>query len=260
MLKIISEVNLKRAIDAERGNVQAFLENLLTEVLSENYRYFISEHLSFREHDRTDFEASSHCWPPLLSNESQVSGLFAMGLSRVCPISRPEHPITRAQRARDGEDELVSSKSGRIDYLAYYVNRHIALELKRCPISTIGQANAKKGLASRWRTVSDQAKQALVHMRTLPLQYDAPVSIGLLAIRVSRKVTVRMDVENARIASLASLQGVVGSVKKLTSADFLAYYISPTEMQVSYGWGKEENQYRVFPGVIFAAVVHGSTK
>lgn len=71
---------LKRAINAERGNVQAFLERLLVEVASENYRYFLSEHLSYRGF--IDQEANVHCWPPLLSNERQVTGLFAVGLSR----------------------------------------------------------------------------------------------------------------------------------------------------------------------------------
>lgn len=257
MLTVLSDVALKRAINAERGNVQAFLERLLVEVASENYRYFLSEHLSYRGF--IDQEANVHCWPPLLSNERQVTGLFAVGLSRVCPVSIPEYPIQRSSLARDEEDADTKAKGGRIDYLAFYGNRHIALELKRCPISTTGDARTKKGLRYQWETVSKQAKEALGHMRA-QRDFDSPVSVGLLVIRLSRKVTTRKDAEEARISAVTSLKEVVQDVKKLTNADFLAYYSSPTEMQISGGWGKSQDQYRVFPGVIFAAVVHGNAK
>ena len=255
MLTVLSHVKLKRAISAERGNVQAFLERLLIEVTSENYRYFLSEHLSYR--GSIDQDANVHCWPPLLANERQVTGLFAIGLSRVCPVSIPEYPIQRTSVPRDEEDAEAKVKGGRIDYLAFYGNRHIALELKRCPISTIGNARENKGLKHQWEMVSKQAKEALGHMRAQQ-DFDSPVSVGLLVIRLSRKVTTRRDAEEARKNAVVSLGNVVQDVKKLTSADFLAYYLPPAEMQISGGWGKSEDQYRVFPGVVFAAVVHGN--
>ena len=258
MLTVLSEVALKRATNPELGNVQLFLERLLVEVVSENYRYFLSEHMSYRHHVEQD--ANTHCWPPLLANERQVSGLFAVGLSRVCPVSRPEHPISRSPSSREGDNERSPSESGRIDFLATFGARHIALELKRCPIATIGNAGSRSGLSAQWNTVSSQAKQALVHMRTKWDFYDSPVSVGLLVIRVSRKVTSKREVESARQIEAASLPAVAESVKRLTNADFLAYHTPPAEMQTSYGWGKDGDQYRVFPGVIFAAVVHGNTR
>lgn len=258
MLTVLNEVSLKRATNPELGNVQLFLERLLVEVVSENYRYFLSEHMSFRHHVEQD--ANTHCWPPLLANERQVSGLFAVGLSRVCPVSRPEHPISRSPSSREGGNEKSPSESGRIDFLATYGARHIALELKRSPIATIGNASAKTGLSWQWETVSLQAKQALVHMRSKKDFYDSPVSVGLLVIQVSRKVTSKREAEEARQAEAKLLPEVAGSVKKLTSADFLAYHSPPAEMQTTYGWGKNGDQYRVFPGVIFAAVVHGNTR
>lgn len=257
MLTILRGVTLKRAIDAERGNVQAFLERLMIEVASENYRYFLSEHLAYRESIQQD--ANVYCWPPLFANERQVTGLFAIGLSRVCPVSIPEYPIRRAAVPRDEEDAEAKVRGGRIDYLAYYANRHIALELKRCPISTIGNASENKGLKHHWDTVSKQAQEALGHMREQK-DFDSPVSVGLLVIRPSRKVTTRKVAEEARMSAVESLTNVVQEVQKLTSADFLAYYSPPAEMQVSYGWGKSKDQYRVFPGVVFAAVVHGNAK
>lgn len=257
MLKIVSTVSLKLATDAERGNVQVFLERLLVEVISENYRYFASEELYYQRHSYQ--QPSTYCWPPLLANERQVSGLFATGLSRVCPISRPEHSISRSAK-RDSEDAASPSKNGRIDFLAAYGARHIALELKRCPIATIGDAKAKSGLEQQWNAVSDQAKKALVHMRENGKDYDLPVSIGLLVIRISRIVTKRRDPEAERIAAAKSLPDVVERIRQRMQADFLCYYTPPAEMQLSYGWGKNKDQYRVFPGVAFAAVVHGNTR
>ncbi len=260
MLTVLSEVSLKGATNPKLGNVQLFLEQLLVEVISENYRYFLSEHLSYRHHFEQD--GYTHCWPPLLANERQVSGLFAIGLSRVCPVSRPEHPISRSSSKRESEDGQPSSKGGRIDFLGTYGARQIALELKRCPISTIGDAKLKSGLSNQWRNVSSQAKEALVHMRSLPERalYSSPVSIGLLVIRLSRKVTSKRETETTRQEVARLLPDVAERVKKLTSADFLAYYSPPAEMQTSFGWGKDGDQYRVFPGVIFAAVVHGNTR
>ena len=257
MLKIISNVGLKLATDAERGNVQVFLERLLVEVVSENYRYFASEHLYYQRHGYD--QPSTYCWPPLLANERQVSGLFAAGLSRVCPVSRPEHSISRTAK-RDSEDSASPPKTGRVDFLAAYGSRHITLELKRCPIATIGDAKTKSGLEHQWNTVSIQAKNALVHMRDSGKAYDSPVSIGLLVIRVSRIVTKRRNPEVERSAAAASLPDVVERIRQRTRADFLCYYTPPAEMQLSYGWGKGKDQYRVFPGVAFAAVVHGNTR
>lgn len=257
MLTVLNEVSLKRATNPELGNVQLFLERLLVEVASENYRYFLSEHLSYRHLAK---DSNTHCWPPLLANERQVSGLFAVGLSKVCPVSRPEHPISRSPLSREVNNEEYSSGNGRIDFLATYGARHIALELKRCPISTIGDARSKAGLFSQWENVSSQAKQALVHMRSKQTSYDSPVSVGLLVIRVSRKVTSKREAEETRQAAAMLLPDVAANVKRLTKADFLAYHTPPSEMQTSYGWGKAGDQYRVFPGVIFAAVVHGNTR
>lgn len=258
MLKILNSVSLKRATDAKLGNVQTFLERLLIEVTSENYRYFLTQHLSFRNDLAID--APTYCWPPLLSNERQVSGLFAIGLSRVSPISNPEYPIGRSVNEIKRDEDKNGSRSGRIDFLAYYGNRHIALELKRHPISTTNNAKSNSGLDSNWQSVTSQAKQALMHMRSTKWDFESPVSVGLLIVRVGRTVTSKREIEDARSSAHAKLPEVAGNIGKLTKADFLAYYTNPAEMQVSYGWGKDGEGYSIFPGVVFAAVVHGSTK
>lgn len=258
MLIALQDIQLKRATDHERGNVQQFLDRLLIEVVSENYRYFLAQH---RAHGLPPEELpETLCWPPLLSSERQVSGLFATGLSRVCPISMPEHAITRTSRTRSDSEGESSPRKGRIDFLAFFGNRDIAIELKRCPISTLGDAREKTGLTQLWKTVESQSKEALIHMRRPRAGYDAPVSIGLMVVRVSRKVTARRDLDEERVKATGTLPEIAESVRKLTRADYVCYYQAPIEMQASYGWGKSEDEYRVFPGVVFAAVVHGSTK
>jgi len=258
MLITLKDIQLKRATDHERGNVQQFLDRLLIEVVSENYRYFLAEHLAHGLPPEDSPE--TYCWPPLLSSERQVSGLFSAGISRVCPISMPEHSITRTSKSLSDSETKSAKRKGRIDFLAYFGNRNIAIELKRCPISTLGDARDKQGLTKLWQVVESQSKEALVHMREQRESYVSPVSIGLMVVRVSRKVTARRELDAERVKAMSALPEVAEAVSRLTRADYISYYKAPTEMQASYGWGKTEREYRVFPGVVFAAVVHESTK
>lgn len=251
-------VGLKRATDPKRGNVQQFLDRLLVEVVSENYRYFLTEHLSMG--DPPEANPEQRCWPPLLSNERQVSGLFAIGLSRVCPISVPEHPIARFDKVATDEEVATESRSGRIDFLAYFGNRSVAVELKRCCISTLGHAGEMNSLGKLWAEVENQSKEALVHMRKENKYYVSPVSIGLLVIRVGRKVTKLKSPEKERAATASLLPNIADRVFKLTKADYVSHYLAPAEMQVSFGWGNSEAESMVFPGVVFAAVVHERAK
>lgn len=258
MIISLTDVQLKRATDHKRGNIQHFLDRLLVEVISENYRYFLAQHLATEL--PLEEKPETYCWPPLLSSERQVSGLFATGLSRISPISRPEHPVSRVRKAAADEESEAQSSTGRIDFLAYYGNRDVALELKRYPISTVGDSRTNKGLKNQWDVVSNQSKQALLHMRKQPRDYTSPVSVGLMVIRVGRKVTSKVEIDEARTKAVNALPSVANGIRILTKADYLSYYSAPSEMQVSYGWGENEDQYAVFPGVVFAAVVHESVK
>ena len=201
-------------------------------------------------------EPETECWPPLLANERQVSGLFAVALSSVCPVSSPEHPIVRT--VRGDEDDDVGS-NGRVDFLASYGHREIALELKRCPISSLGDAGDKKGLKNQWLTVSKQSKQALLHMREDRGSYRRPISIGLLVVRISRKIGARQDIEAGRMSAAVALPEMARELKKAHKPDFLSYYVPPIEMQTTSDCVDGKTTYRVFPGVVFMAVVHGNT-
>lgn len=248
MLRVVKNVGLKRATNSEHGNIQTFLERLLVEVIAGNYRYFLHEHLV--QSLTMDEEPEAYCWPPLLANERQVSGLFVAALASVCPVSRPEFAIRRA-KASEGKD---ASRSGRVDFYATYGNRSIALELKQKAISTKGDVSGKNGLAHQWSTVSAQATEALKHFRTDPKAYPHPIAIGLLVIRVGIKVTSGKTPEQARKVAGEKMPVLTEEVAKGIKPDFLACYTPPTEMQ-TFLRGEQWREARVFPGLIFAAFI-----
>jgi hypothetical protein len=255
VLQIVKRLKLARANNTKHGDIQTLLERLLVEVVAANYRYFLHEYLDNSRDDPAD--AERWCWPPLLANERQVSGLFAQALSSVCPVSRPEMGITRGQ-SKDLIDDQKGTKdpNGRIDFFATYGQRSIALELKRIDISTMARPAGWKGLSHRWKTVDNQARQALSHMRKHGDDFPYAVSIGLLVIRASRGVAPKTTASDAQVAVSGRFTALVDEVRKVTHPDFLAAYGAPTEMQVTDGWGKVGDRLKVFPGVIFAASVH----
>jgi len=260
MLRVINKVKMPRAVDTAKGNVQTFLERLLVEVAAGNYRHFLHEYVVLAGAAKPSPQPQYGCWPPLLAQERQVSGLFAGALSSVCPVSRPEEAIRRIA-ARGDDDAAAESKSavdssGRIDFMALYASRHIGLEIKRHPISSATDREHLEGLKTKWNAVSKQAKQVLGHMRDIEDVYSNPVTVGLLVIRVSRKVRAGADLETARVEAVSEMTSTVELVKKTLKPRFLAVYKPPVEMQSFLGWGENGDEFRVFPGVIFAAAVH----
>ena len=260
MLQVLSRISSKRATDYKRGNVQQFLERLLVEIVAENYRYFLAQHLWYEEESTKN---GTDTWTPLLNGEREVSGLFAAALSRVSPISSPEFPITRAKSSEDGE----ALSGGRVDYVACFGNREVGLELKQHAISTKKGSDTNEGLRAKWDSVESQSRQVLKYMRKDGF-FESPVSIGLLVIRVgckvnrniARKEDWKTAFESARADAEKGLIGEATTIKKALKPDFLAYYKAPYEMQISSGWGENEDEYRLYPGIIFAGVVHESTK
>lgn len=261
MLTITQPVVQPRATDPQYGNIETFLERLLVEVVSGNYRHFLHERVAFSAKLGNESKRpEEQCWPPLLAIERQVSGLFFSALSSVCPVSRPEQRVRRPAVVKGRKAPKESA--GRIDFAALYGSRHIGLELKQIPISSLKAGTKQgaadlRGLAARWKKVSHQASTALQYMRDYPLEYHYPITIGLLVIRVSRKVSSRRDPYELQRELSEQLPEIVRSVESSIKPDFLAYYQPPPEMQVLLGnWGSDRGAHRVFPGVIFAASVY----
>lgn len=252
MLKIVKSLSLPRAQNTAHGDIQTMLERVLIEVVSANYRYFLHERLMWAE--TTDDRAETACWPPLLANERQVSGLFAHALSSVCPVSRPELGITRSQK-KDREDAAEGARdpNGRIDYYATYGRRSVAVELKRVTLAT--SSDSKRAMVrDRWDSVGRQAQSALNHMRTEPADYPHAVGVGILVVRLFRSVTARADpVATARTCA-SRVTEIADELSVQLRPDLLATYTPPAEMQISDGW-ETGSGVKVFPGVIFAATV-----
>ncbi len=247
MLKVERNVPLLRATDPQHGNVQTFLERLLVEAVAGNYRHFLHEQLaSSALHEDAPEE---HCWPPLLSNERQVGGLFATALSSVCPVSRPEVAIRRPA-SKTGKTD----RHGSIDFVALFGHRYIGLEVKQVPMSTTAAGDLVV-VGDRWNEVKSQSKGVMAHLRSDKAAYPHPVTIGLLVVRVSRAVAKKSSVEDARLQAIADMDGVVKALNTRLKPDFLARYIPPAEMQAFRSPKKTGIQ--VYPGIVFAAIVHG---
>lgn len=262
MLKIHKEFKQARSIDPKTGNIQPFLERLLIEVISENYRHFLSEAISFYQGDE---EPSTRCWPPLLASERKISGVFQNGISRICPISRPEHSIRRPIKEEEDSElirETPQTKNGNVDYIAYYGRRHIAIELKRGSVGTIkkkykntkDQESDQGDIQRKWRKATDQAQDAILHMAGEKSSYDHPISLSIMAIRIAKKIRKSKSLEDELKIATDNFTNSIEAAHQLNpKPQFIASYLAPKEMQISSGWGKESDEHMIFPGLIFIA-------
>jgi hypothetical protein len=254
VLRKIKPIRSKGALSADHGNVQSFLEALIVELVAANYRHFLHEQLINSDETYLNQE---NCSPPLLAKESQVSGLFAGALAAICPISRPEVPIKRAKGM------------GHIDFTAFYGSRYLGIELKQVSISMMRAESGRKkkgsagqvvlepkgGLLGKWKELQVQTAEGLAHMRATPKSYPHPIGVGLMVIKVSQKVREQADAEEVREEAVDRMSEVTEWVRKTIKPNYVICYQAPTEMQTFTGFGKSGNEYRVFPGLIFAAAI-----
>lgn len=199
MLKIYKELAGKRAISPEWGDANGFLQSVLVEVATENYRQLMFESLALAPSNETDVQL--HLDPPLRANERVISGLFATAIGRIAPRSRPEARIDRTewQAAADAlsDDALggdgTTTRAGRVDYLAWYGQRIFAVELKAAAMNC-EKPQVTETVSRRWNTVVEQARSAQTHLRQLqaidPARYPDPVSLALMVVIGRRAMSV----------------------------------------------------------------------
>jgi hypothetical protein len=89
-------------------------------------------------------------------------------------------------------------------------------------------------------------------MRDNKKLFDSPVSIGILVIPVYRAIRNIENIEEKK--GIVEIFGEM-SGKLCDKVDFLARYDAPTEMRLSSGWGQSGEEFRLFPGIIFAAYI-----
>jgi hypothetical protein len=258
MLEIKKRINLKGATDAATGDVQVYLEQLLVEVISANYRQFLSEKT---ERTRNGFKNAEYsCWPPLFANERQVSGIFSSGLNTMCPSTLAEHKIHRDLERSDDENDLLGT-AGRVDFMSSFSNRYIGLELKRVSVGTTA-AGEYTVLKNKWKEVCQQSRDAQTYMRQKEFRKSYPngTGVGLMVVRVAKQVSEKWDIptEIQRLAN--STENIPSEIEALLKPDFFAVYTPPPEMQAVGGFGKNSDAFKIFPQILFAAVVHGKAE
>jgi len=255
VLEITKRVSLKGATNAANGDVQVYLEQLLVEVIAANYRHFLSEKT---ERTRNGFDNAEYsCWPPLFANESQVSGIFASGLNIMCPSTLTEHKIHRALERCEEENELVGN-SGRVDFMSSFGNRYIGLELKRVSVG-LTAAGDYTVLKNKWKEVTKQSKDVHTFMRQKELKNSYPngTGIGLMVIRVGKQVSSKWDIPSEISRLSGEAEHLPNEIANQLRPDFFATYTPPIEMQAVAGFGKNFDAFKIFPKIMFAAVVHG---
>lgn len=255
MLKITKKINLKSATDSATGDVQVYLEQLLVEVVAANYRQFLSEKT---ERSRNGLANSEYnCWPPLFANESQVSGIFSSSLNTMCPSTLAEHKIHRDLERNEEENELTGT-SGRVDFMSSYSNRYIGLELKRVSVG-VTAAGDYTVLQNKWSNVTKQSKEAHTFMRQKEFRDSYPngTGVGLMVVRVAKQVSGKWDIPTEIERLAVETESIPTEIEKLLKPDFFATYTPPAEMQAVSGFGKNSEAFKIFPMILFAAIVHG---
>lgn len=255
MLEITKRITLKGATNAATGDIQVYLEQLLVEVIAANYRQFLSEKT---ERTRNGIENAEYsCWPPLFANERQVSGIFASGLNTMCPSTLAEHKIHRDLERSDDENELLG-KAGRVDFMSSFGNRYIGLELKRVSVGTTA-AGDYTVLKNKWKEVQQQSKDAQTYMRQKEFRKSYPngTGVGLMVIRVAKQVSEKWDIDTEIQRLSINTAEISAEIEAQLKPDFFAIYTPPNEMQAVGGFGKNSEAFKIFPKILFAAIVHG---
>lgn len=258
MLEITKRIKLKGATNAAAGDVQVYLEQLIVEVIAANYRQFLSEKT---EQTRRGLENAEYsCWPPLFANERQVSGIFSSSLNIMCPATLAEHKIRRGLERSEDENELRGTP-GRVDFMCSFGNRYISLELKRVSVG-FTSAGEYAVLKNKWAEVSKQSKGAHTFMRQKEFRNNYPngIGVGLMIIRIAKQVSKKWDIATEIDRLKEMTEEVPKKIEGILKPDFFATYTPPAEMQAVAGFGNNADAYKIFPKILFSAVVHGKSE
>lgn len=269
MLIIHEKFTKKLATDPEIGNVNDFLLNLLIEVVTENYRQTLNEHIW--ENEDGSLEAF-HLDPPLRANERIISGLFSQAISKASSRSRPEARINRKKAEIPTEEEFGSSNAaGRIDFLAWTNGRTIGIELKS------GLMNFKSNiptdsLLEKWKKVWQQAQDAQNYLRDQSKEdkvtYPSPITLALMVVVGVRNV-IREDIDEIAKNFENDYIGFVNAIQQIgdPKPQFIATYTFPEEFRGvsrrkrgASKYDKEKCAYTPFVGFICRAAINKTQK
>jgi len=231
MLIVHEKFKRKTATDRDFGDINDFLLNLLIEVVTENYRQTLHEHLWENE---DGLRSQIHLDPPLRANERVISGLFSQAISKASSRSRPEARINRTERGSE-EDFDDSSSAGRIDYLAWTNGRAVGVELKSGLMNYSSNAPTLM-LQKRWENVWRQAQEAQNYLREISKEdgraYPSPVTIALMVVLGTKNIK-RCDISKVADEVDAKQEDFVEALKKMSDPkpQFIATYTFPEEFR-----------------------------
>ena len=197
MIDVIKAFKGKSASDRYAGDLTGFLNSLFLEVATENYRQMLAEKLLTPDCDQL-------IDPPLRGNESEVSAIFASAFSRIAGLTHSEPTLMR------------SKGTGKLDYLVWYQNRTIALELKAIKIG-YQSAGVPGKLVSRLNSATRQAIDAQTHLRSLmrsDRRVKSPVAIALVLVTgysssVPEDKSLEAEQERLRAFQVKFQEGIV---------------------------------------------------
>lgn len=264
MLLIHQDFKKTSATDGNIGNINIFLKRILIEVVVENYKQMLNEKLVIYDDEHNgDVKIDS----PIRANENVVFGLFSNALAKVADRSRPEVLIKRPDSLNktadlnerpnhldDLEDAYISATkhNGYVDFLAWYDQRSIAIELKKATMDCVS-LDVTKTLKTRWDTVVQQTKEAQNWLREKFSEnkkiYPKPISVGLMVV-VGRCAASRKD-------ECAELEEFVGSLKQnlQNKPGFIATYELPRDFQLQRKFNSTSIEDNVhIPYVAFIAI------
>lgn len=227
MLRIERAFGGKRVSDRNAADTNQFLESILVEVATENYRQLIHEAVFMNRVRAKPIDYLPD--PPLRSNEEVLSGLFATAISRVASRSRTEVQIGR-ERLEKSTSPDGAQRPGHVDHLAWYGERTYAIELKMAAMDFDSKKKTNDS-QKKWESAIKQAKQAQVFLRKKQkeerLRYPNPISLALLVVVGRRDAgqSTEHDVE----AYEKSFLGALSSFKP--APPYRAIYTFPEEFR-----------------------------
>lgn len=238
MLQIIKNFKSQSANNSDVGDLNRFLRDVLVEVAGENYRQTMHEMMEVTSWGNQ--EGQFDLDPPLRANERVMSGLFATAISRVASRSRTEVRIDRPERdqnidAIENEGEALSGTNhGRVDFLAWFGRRVVAIELKMAGMNCETPVLTEQ-VKRRWKKAVEQSRTAQDYLRARQkddtTRYAAPISLALMVI-VGRRSTGRNNFIslNSELISMqnAATEALTGLAPK---PEFQALYTFPEEFR-----------------------------
>ena len=242
MLKILRNFSIDSTNGDHERMLNAFVPSVLIEVVAENYRYLMHESAFPSGDNIVD--------PPLRANERVLSGLFATAISRVSPRSRPEVRVDRTSEDDSDDDE---TSAGRVDYLAWYGNQTIAVELKVVQIN-IDTARITDRLKKRWKSVNSQAESAQRFLAGNKFKYPNATSVGLLVV-IGRRTVSSLEMVSRRPRDGGEFSTETNAFNKVLSdalsPAFHATYIVPAEFRAARRKRRGEDA----KGVVYTPVI-----